>query len=317
MTILIPHKQALERENMADFTSGFWQWYITILVTLSILGVTAFVIWMSKGKLQAGEKAKPMGHVWDEDLQELNNPLPEWWLILFYMTLVFAVIYLALYPGLITVKGFLGWSQQGQYEKEMKQADEHYGPIFEKYRNESVAALIGNKDAVKIGERLYMTYCTNCHGADAHGNSGFPNLADNEWLYGGSPENIQMSIMNGRNGTMPAWGPVLGQEGVYNAASYIMSLAGRTVTQDAAIAGKEIYAKTCAACHGADAKGNPAIGAPNLTDNVWLYGGTQQAILRSISAGRQGQMPAHGDFLGEAKSHLLTTYVYSLSHASP
>ena len=302
---------------MADFTSGFWQWYITLLVALSIAGVTALVVWMAQGKHKVGEKAKPMGHVWDGDLQELNNPLPKWWLNLFYLTLIFAVIYLALYPGLGTVKGFLGWSEQGQYEREMKLADDHYGPIFEKYRNTSVTALIGNKDAVKIGERLYMTYCTNCHGADAHGNRGFPNLTDNDWLYGGSPENIQMSIMNGRNGMMPAWGPVIGQEGVYNVASYIMGLSGRKVTEDAALAGKEIFAKTCAACHGADAKGNAAMGAPNLTDNVWLYGGTQQAILQSITAGRQGRMPAHGDFLGEAKAHLLTTYVYSLSHPSP
>ena len=313
----IPPRQTLEKKNMADFTSGFWQWYITILVVISIAGITALVIWMSKGKLKVGEEAKPMGHVWDDDLQELNNPLPKWWLNLFYLTLIFAVIYLALYPGLGTIKGLLGWSELGQYENEMKKADEHYGPIFEKYRNENVTALIGNKDAVKIGERLYMTYCTNCHGADAHGNSGFPNLTDNDWLYGGSPENIQMSIMNGRGGIMPAWGPVIGQEGVYNAASYIMSLSGRKVPQDAAIAGKEIFAKTCAGCHGADAKGNPAIGAPNLTDNIWLYGGTQQAILRSISGGRQGKMPAHGDFLGEAKVHLLATYVYSLSHPSP
>jgi cytochrome c oxidase cbb3-type subunit 3 len=298
---------------MADFTSGFWQWYIFILVVLSISGVLALVVWMAQGKFQPGEQAKAMGHVWDDDLQELNNPLPKWWLNLFYMTLIFAVIYLALYPGLGLYQGALKWSRIGQYETEIKQADAQYGPIYEKYRSVDVATLATNPDALKIGQRLFLNYCTNCHGADAHGNVGFPNLTDKDWLYGGAPDNIQQSIMNGRGGMMPAWGQVLGQEGVYNVATYVMSLSGRKVNEDAALAGKDIFAKTCVACHGPDAKGNPAMGAPNLTDNIWLYGGSQQAILKTISDGRQGRMPAHGEFLGEAKVHLLAAYVYSLS----
>ena len=298
---------------MADFTSGFWQWYIFILVTLSFAGVIALVLWMSKGALKPGEKAKPMGHVWDDDLQELSNPMPKWWLNLFYITLVFSAIYLLLYPGLGVYQGALKWSQLGQYETEMKQANEHYGPLFEKFRSEDVRALAVNKDALMIGERLYMTYCTNCHGSDAHGGIGFPNLTDKDWMYGGSPDSIKASIANGRMGVMPAWGQVLGQEGVFNVAAYVQSLSGRSVNEDAALAGKAKFTQNCAACHGADGKGNQAIGAPNLTDNIWLYGGTQQAILKSISNGIQGRMPPHGEFLGDAKVHLLTSYVYSLS----
>ena len=302
---------------MADFTSNFWPWYIAIMVVFSIGAVLALVIWMSKGKFKTGEKAKPMGHVWDEDLQELNNPLPEWWLNLFYLTLAFAVVYLALYPGLELVQGALKWSQAGQYETEMKRADERYGPIFEKYRGTDMQALVADKDARKVGERLFMTYCTNCHGGDARGGIGFPNLVDKDWLYGGTPETIQMSIMNGRTGIMPAWGQVLGQAGVYNVATYVLRLSGHEVDADVASTGQEIFAKTCAGCHGADAKGNAALGAPNLTDNIWLYGGTQQALLKTIGEGRQGKMPAHGDFLGEAKVHLLAAYVYGLSQGSP
>lgn len=298
---------------MADFVSGFWKWFILVSVVLSFVGIFALIIWMSRG-FKRGEKVSSMGHVWDETLEELNNPLPMWWLYMFYITLVFGIAYLLLYPGSGVFAGALKWSEVGQYETEMKVANEKYGPLFEKYRTEDLKLVAADPEAQKMGKRLFMTYCTNCHGSDARGGPGYPNLTDNDWLYGGEPETIQATITNGRNGVMPAWGAVLGNEGVIDVANYVMSLSGRTVNADAAAAGKAKFQQVCAACHGPDGKGNKAIGAPNLTDNVWLYGGSQAAIIKTITNGRNGHMPAHGEFLGDAKVHLLAAYVYSQSN---
>lgn len=298
---------------MADFVSGFWNWFILVSVVLSFVGIFALIIWMSRGT-KRGEKVSSMGHVWDETLEELNNPLPMWWLYMFYITLVFGIAYLFLYPGSGVFAGALKWSEVGQYETEMKVANEKYGPLFEKYRTEDLKLVAADPEAQKMGKRLFMTYCTNCHGSDARGGPGYPNLTDSDWLYGGEPETIQTTIMNGRNGVMPAWGAVLGNEGVIDVANYVMSLSGRTVNADAAAAGKVKFQQICAACHGPDGKGNKALGAPNLTDNTWLYGGSQAAIIKTVTNGRNGHMPAHGEFLGEAKVHLLAAYVYSLSN---
>lgn len=297
---------------MADFTSKFWEWYIFILVVLSFVFIFALLYWMSRGRKSVG-KIQSHGHVWDGDLQELNNPLPAWWLYLFYATLVFSIVYLLLYPGSGVFAGVFKWSGAGQYNQEIKVAEQKYSPLFEKFRGQDIRELVKNPEAMKVGQRLFMTYCTACHGSDAGGASGFPNLRDQEWLYGGQPATIQASIMNGRNGVMPAWGAVLGPNGVHQVSEYVMSLSGRNVNNEAAMLGKEKFTQLCVACHGADGKGNPIMGAPNLTDNVWLYGGSQGTIMKSIADGRNGQMPAHGDFLGEAKVHLLATYVYGLS----
>lgn len=297
---------------MADFVSGFWNWYILILVGLSFLGLAWLILWMMGGKKP--DKMTTMGHVWDENLEEYNNPLPMWWLYLFWGTIVFGIGYLFLYPGSGVFGGALKWSEVGQYEKEVQAANEKYGPLFEKYRGQDLKVVAADPDALKMGRRLFMTYCTNCHGSDAGGGPGFPNLRDNDWLYGGQPENIKASIMNGRMGVMPAWGAALGAEGVHNVAEYVMSLSGRQVNAEVAAAGKEKFQQMCVACHGPDGKGNQQIGAPNLTDNVWLYGGSQATIVKTITDGRNGQMPAHGEFLGEAKVHLLAAYVYSLSN---
>jgi cytochrome c oxidase cbb3-type subunit 3 len=223
-------------------------------------------------------------------------------------------VYLLIYPGSGVFAGAFKWSEAGQYEQEMKTAEQKYGPLYEKYRTQSVEAVAANPEALKMGQRLFMTYCTGCHGSDAGGNPGFPNLRDQDWLYGGQPEAIQASIQYGRNGAMPPWGAVLGVDGVHKTSEYVMSLSGRKVNAEAAVAGKEKFQQLCVACHGASGKGNPALGAPNLTDNVWLYGGSQAAIMKSISDGRSGRMPAHGEFLGEAKVHLLAAYIYSLSN---
>jgi cytochrome c oxidase cbb3-type subunit 3 len=299
---------------MADFTSSFWSWFITVVVLAGILAMFVLNRWMSEPGRKDSEKAKTMGHVWDEDLEEYNNPLPRWWLNLFYVTLVFGLGYVILYPALGSFAGVLGWSQKGQYEKEIEAANAQFNPLYERYLKEDLKTLATNRDALKTGERLFINYCTGCHGSDAGGGPGYPNLRDDDWLYGGDPQVIKASIMNGRTGGMPAWGAVLGPEGVANVAEYVMSLGGRKVNEAAVAAGKEKFQQLCVACHGPEGKGNVAMGAPNLTDNVWLYGGSKKTIMESIEKGRAGRMPAHAEFLGEAKAHLLTAYVFSLSH---
>mgnify|MGYP000751778705 CR=1 FL=1 len=294
---------------MADFTSKFWEWYIFILVVLSIGACLALVIWMQRGKRPA--RIETMGHEWD-GIAELNNPLPMWWLYMFYITLFFGIAYLLIYPGSGVFAGAIKWSEVGQYEKEMQDAERKYGPLFEKYRTQDIRSVAENTDAQKMGRRLFLTYCTNCHGSDAGGGPGYPNLRDGDWLYGGEPDQIKASIMNGRNGFMPPHAAMIGQEGVLNVSEYVLSLSGRKVNADVAAAGKQTFETICAACHGKDGRGNIGMGAPNLTDNVWLYGGSQAAVMKSISEGRKGNMPAHGAFLGEAKAHLLAAYIYSL-----
>ena len=195
---------------MADFTSSFWNWYIIIPTLGGILGCFLLVRWLSRGSLKAGEKAESMGHVWDENLEELNNPLPSWWLKLFYITMVFGLIYLVLYPGLGSFPGLLGWSSADQYQREVDLADASYGPLFSKYSEMPIIAVAADPEAHKMGERLFVNYCSVCHGSDARGARGFPNLRDNDWLYGGSPDQIEQSILNGRNGVMPAWKDALG-----------------------------------------------------------------------------------------------------------
>jgi cytochrome c oxidase cbb3-type subunit 3 len=296
---------------MADFTSGFWSWYIFILVVLSFAFCFALIVWMQRGKKPA--KVETMGHEWD-GIAELNNPLPMWWLYMFYITLFFGIAYLLIYPGSGVFAGAIKWSEVGQYEQEMKTAEQKYGPLYEKFRTQPVNAVAADPEAFAMGKRLYSTYCTVCHGSDAGGGPGFPNLRDADWLYGGEPDDIKATIANGRAGVMPPWGAALGQEGVFNVAEYVISLSGRKAGSDAVAAGKEKFQQVCAACHGADAKGNKALGAPNLTDNVWLYGGSQAAIIKTITDGRSGRMPAHGEFLGEAKVHLLTAYIWGLSN---
>jgi cytochrome c oxidase cbb3-type subunit 3 len=300
---------------MADFTSSFWNWYIIIPTLGGILACFLLVRWLSAGGVvKSGEKAESMGHVWDENLEELNNPLPSWWLKLFYITMVFGLCYLALYPGLGSFPGLLGWSSAGQYEREIDLADASYGPLFTKYRAMPIIAVAADPEAHKMGERLFVNYCSVCHGSDARGARGFPNLRDNDWLYGGSPEQIEQTILNGRNGAMPAWQDSLGgDQGVADTVQYVLSLSGRNVDQAAAARGKEKFQTFCVACHGADGKGNQMVGAPNLTDNIWLYGGSEKIVTETISKGRNGKMPAHKDFLGEDKVHLLAAYVYSLS----
>jgi len=299
---------------MSDFTSEFWSWFIIAIVGGGILWL--FYLLRGNNKVD-GEPGVPTGHVWDENLEELNNPLPRWWLVMFYLTIFFGIGYLILYPGMGTFKGVLGWSEVGEYEAEVAAAEADFGPLFAQFEQTSVAELASDSAAMNAGERLFVTYCAVCHGSDARGAPGFPNLRDNDWLYGGAPEQIQASIMYGRNGSMPAWeGPLGGTEGVDQVANYVMSLAGRDVDENLAAAGKTKFDMFCVGCHMPEGTGNQALGAPNLTNNVWLYGGSPRTIKETIAKGREGRMPAHSEFLGKAKVHILAAYIYSLSHES-
>jgi cytochrome c oxidase cbb3-type subunit 3 len=296
---------------MGEFTSEFWPWYIGGIVIVSIVALFILIRWMSGGETTA--KPETMGHVWDEDLAEYNNPLPGWWLKMFYITLFFGIGYLILYPGLGFYQGVLGWTELEQYEREIKAAEEAHGPMYAAFEKQDIATLAKDPEAMKTGARLFATYCTQCHGSDARGAKGFPNLRDNDWLWGGDPASIKATILNGRSGIMPAWKAALGgEQGVKQVAAYVMSLSGRQVDQALASAGQQKFG-ICVGCHGADGKGNTALGAPNLTDDTWLYGASPRAIEDSIANGRNGRMPAHKEFLGEAKVHLLASYVYSLS----
>jgi len=252
-------------------------------------------------------------HIWDETLQEYNNPLPRWWMYMFVITIVFAVVYLVMYPGFGNNQGKLGWSAVGQWEAEQKAAAEKYGPIFAKFRSMDLNAVAGDKEANSMGQRLFLTYCAQCHGADAKGAKGFPNLTDNDWLYGGEPETIKTTVLGGRQGMMPPFGPALGADGVKDVANYVRSLSGLAHDSLRAQRGKELFAQNCVACHGPEAKGTPALGAPNLTDKTWLYGSAEATIIETVTNGRTNKMPAFQEFLGEDKVHLLAAYVLSLS----
>ncbi len=297
---------------MADFTSGFWTWFISLTTIASIIFLFVFLLICSK-KNDVDEN-ETMGHVWDGNLEELNTPLPRWWFYSFIFTIFWGAAYLVFYPGLGSYPGILGWSQAGQLEKEMQVANETYGPLFEKFKNTDIVELAKDDAALKVGERLYASYCTTCHGSDARGARGYPNLRDDDWLYGGEPENIKTTIMEGRKAAMPPWGEVLSDDDLFNVVSYVEKLSGRVVDDLHASSGKEIYTKMCVVCHGAEGKGNQMMGAANLTDDVWLYGGSQKKIKESIALGRNGNMPPHKEFLGEAKVHILSAYIYSLSN---
>ncbi|MDC7714280.1 cytochrome-c oxidase, cbb3-type subunit III [Vogesella sp. LYT5W] len=299
---------------MSDFVSDFWSIYITVIVVVGIVGLTYLLYTQSKTTVQKGEEVKITGHVWDDDLAEYNNPLPRWWMLMFYITLVFGAVYLVLYPGLGTWKGLRGWTSVGQYKEEKAQAEAKYQPLYDKFMKMDVKAVAADPEAQAMGKRLFQTYCVQCHGSDARGAKGFPNLTDNDWLYGGTPEIIKTTLNGGRHGQMPAFGAAFGEEKVKDVANYAMSLSGKKHDAERASRGKETFAAICSACHGPDGKGNQALGAPNLTDNIWLYGGTEKTIIETVTNGRNNQMPAWKDFLGDGKVHLLASYVWSLSN---
>lgn len=295
---------------MSDFVNDFWNFYVIVIVLASILACAVLLFVQSKGKVSQGST---MGHVWDETLEEYNNPMPKWWSWLFYLTVVFGLLYLVLYPGLGTFKGVLGWTSVGQHAAEVAKVDAQVKPLFEKYAQMDLAAVAADKEANEMGKRLYLTYCMQCHGADARGARGFPNLADSDWQWGGEPAQIVETIANGRNGIMPPHGHIEA-ETIRDLANYVRSLSGLPADSVRVAKGQEAFtASGCSGCHGPDAKGMAALGAPNLTDRTWLYGSSEATITETITKGRNNQMPAWKEFLGDAKVHLLAAYVLSLS----
>ncbi|HEY9102894.1 cytochrome-c oxidase, cbb3-type subunit III [Chitinimonas sp.] len=299
---------------MSDFVSDFWGYYIAALVVLSLFWL-GYVLWtQSHLKLPKGEKAQVTGHKWDGDLEEYNNPLPRWWMGLFYITIVFAVGYLVLYPGMGAFAGTKGWTSQGQYQEESAAKEAAIKPLYDKYVAIDIPTLSKDEEARKSGQSLFLTYCMQCHGSDARGAKGFPNLTDNDWLYGGSPEKILETINGGRGGQMPAFGAAFGEEKVKDVANYVLKIASKNYDAVRAGRGEETFKQVCVACHQADGKGSQTIGAPNLTDKVWLYGGSEHTIIETITNGRKNRMPAWKEALGDGKVHLLAAYVYGLSH---
>jgi cytochrome c oxidase cbb3-type subunit 3 len=295
---------------MSDFVSGFWNYYVIIIVLLSVIGCGVLLKMQDSATHVEGETT---GHVWDEDLQEFSNPLPNWWRWLYYITIVFSLFYLAMYPGLGTYQGQFGWSSTGQYDGEMKKADEQYGPIFKKFQSQDIRAVAANSEAKEMGQRLFLTYCSQCHGSDAKGAVGFPNLTDSDWLFGGTPEQIKETLLKGRDAMMPAKGvkPDLNGDQIKDIAGYVRSLSGLATDSIRAQRGKDLFAAACSACHGPDGKGMVGV-APNLADKIWLYSSSEASIIETITKGRVNRMPAYGEFLGDAKVHLLTAYVYGL-----
>ncbi|MGZ8982627.1 MAG: cytochrome-c oxidase, cbb3-type subunit III [Methylotenera sp.] len=299
---------------MSDFTSNFWPIFITTISLLGIFGC-ALLLWLtSKMKVANTGDNSPSAHVWDENIREMNNPLPRWWVWLFIITIVFSLFYLAAYPGLGSYAGKLGWTQVNQYDREMENANKALEPLYSKFAAMPVEELAANKEAKAIGERLFMNNCSQCHGSDARGSRGFPNLTDHDWIHGGSPEKIQETITGGRIGMMPPMAAAVGNaDDVKNVANYVLSLSGSKHDPARAALGKEKFA-ICAACHGADGKGNQAIGALNLTDNIWLHGRGEAAIIKRINEGKTNQMPAQASKFTPAQIHVLAAYVWGLSN---
>ena len=294
--------------------STFWSVFIIVITVVSLIAYVALLRWTMHMKAEDAQASdKSTGHVWDGDLKELNNPLPKWWLNTFYLTLVFAVIYLILYPGLGNFAGVLGWTQTGQYEQEVAASNEKYAGVYAAFDGMEAGALIGDEDALRLGRNTYMNFCASCHGSDARGAKGFPNLTDDAWLYGGEPATVQMTIANGRIGNMPALGAVTGEEGTELIIDWLLGETTAGSAEETAAKNKFLMS-SCAGCHGPEGLGNPLLGAPNLRDGIWLHGGTRADLRESINNGRVNQMPAHMDLLGEDRIKLVTAYVLSLSN---
>ncbi|WP_373742020.1 cytochrome-c oxidase, cbb3-type subunit III [Neisseria sp.] len=302
----------------SQFTSSFWHFYIIAIVVVSFIGLAWLLLSQNVVKPpKKGEEVKTMGHSWD-GIEEYNNPLPRWWFWLYVLTWFFGIGYLAMYPGLGDYKGRFGWSSTGQYQEEVKAANQEYGSLYAKFAKMPIEQVAKDPEAKAIGQNMFNTYCIQCHGSDAKGSKGFPNLTDHDWLWGGDPAKIQETIKSGRKATMAAWGPALGEEGVKDVAHYVMSLSKKEgqYDPDRAVRGKALFhggPANCYTCHGDKGQGVQGVG-PNLTDDVWLWGGTQKNIIETITNGRNSTMPAWDNFLDKDKLHIMTAYVWGLSN---
>ncbi|KAF1038975.1 MAG: Cbb3-type cytochrome c oxidase subunit CcoP [Delftia tsuruhatensis] len=298
---------------MSDFVNNFWSIYVTAITLGGIIGCL-LLLYLTARKKVVPSADNTTGHVWDEDLRELNNPMPKWWMWLFIITSVFGFAYLAAYPGLGSFAGKLGWTQLGAYENEMAKARADLEPLYAKFTSMSTEDMAKDPQAMAIGERLFLTYCAQCHGSDARGSKSFPNLTDGDWLHGGTPDKIRETITAGRIGIMPPMAAAVGTpDDVRNLSHYVLSLSGSPHDSLKASLGKSKFT-ACAACHGMDGKGNQALGAPNLTDDIWLHGWGEAAITAMINNGKHNEMPAQKDKLTEAQIAVLASYVWGMSH---
>jgi cytochrome c oxidase cbb3-type subunit 3 len=292
--------------------SSALSWYVIIGTGLSLLACLWLIFWTNRQRQSDADIAESESHVWDENIRELNNPLPMWWLYSFIITVIFSFAYLVVYPGFGNFAGTFGWSQIDQYEQEVAAAEAQYGPIFARYGEMDIAALALDQQALDIGQSLFANYCAQCHGSTARGATGFPNLVDDDWLYGGEPDKIEHAILIGRSGIMPALATAMGDD-LDGMITYVQEMP------DGLNAGSPIHTKYvtfCSACHGVDGTGNQLLGGPNLTDDIWLYGSSDASIRRTLVEGRNGVMPAHRNLIGEDRARILAAYVYSLSRGT-
>jgi cytochrome c oxidase cbb3-type subunit 3 len=296
---------------------AFWAWFVAAGTIAFVIWCIWLISWASKQGPQDAKDEDLVGHKWDGDLEEWNNPAPKWWLYLYFMTIAWAVGYMVVYPGIGSFEGLLGWSQQGQYEEEMQAAEARYEPIYARFAEMEFAALAQDPDAQELGRSLFASYCTTCHGSDARGAPGFPNLTDDDWIHGDSEAAITTTIRQGRNSIMPNLSAALGGEtGIDNMVNYVRSLSGTIEADAAAMSAQPMFVALCSACHMPDGSGNQLLGAVNLTDQISLYGSSPEAIRTTIVQGRNGVMPPHGELLGDKRTKILAAYVYSLSNAN-
>jgi cytochrome c oxidase cbb3-type subunit III len=300
---------------MSDFFSSGWSTYIALVSLIGIFWCIWLLASVRKTKVILGPDGQvtDTGHVWDGDLRELNNPLPRWWMWMFLISCIFGLVYLVLYPGLGSYPGILGYSTDGALMSSMTTANDELKPVYAKYVKMDIVQVAADPKAREMGQRLFLNSCAQCHGSDAGGSKGFPNLTDRDWLYGGSPKNIKTTITNGRSGVMPPF-PQLDSKQIVDVANYVRSLSGLPADDIKAARGADVFKANCVACHGADGKGNIALGAPNLTDKTWLYGGSEATIVETITKGRMAMMPAQDKVLSPEKIQLLTAYVWGLSN---
>lgn len=298
---------------MSDFTGNFWSVYVAVLTLVSIFACL-LLLWITARKKITSSVDNTTGHVWDEDLREMNNPMPRWWMWLFVLTIIFALGYLVAYPGLGSYKGELGWTTHGEYTDEVEKANKELAPLYAQFTAKPAEVLAGDPAAMAVGERLFMNNCAQCHGSDARGSKGFPNLTDGDWLHGGASAKLVETITLGRQGNMPPMAAAVGTpDDVKNVAHYVLSLSGSPHDSLRSQLGKAKFT-ACAACHGMDGKGNQALGAPNLTDDIWLHGWGEQAIVSMVNNGKVNVMPGQAGKLTEAQIHVLSAYVWGLSN---
>jgi cytochrome c oxidase cbb3-type subunit 3 len=300
---------------MSDFFNHGWSNYIGLVSLVGIVWCIWLLFSQRKAKVvhTADDAVADTGHVWDGNLRELNNPLPRWWMWMFLLSCIFGLVYLVLFPGLGSFPGIVGYSTESALMSSMTEANDELKPVYAKYVKMDIEQVATDPKAREMGQRLFLNSCAQCHGSDAGGSKGFPNLTDGDWLYGGSPENIKTTLINGRNGVMPAYGHLESAQ-IVDLTNYVRSLSGLPTDDTKVARGAALFKSNCVACHGADGKGNIALGAPNLTDKTWLYGGSEAVIIETLTKGRMAMMPSQDKVLSPEKIHLLTAYVWGLSN---